>query len=67
VIPVGDVRVVVPGVIAGRAVVVQQDVPVVGVTGVAADKVVVNVKQMDWMSGVSCRVHSVRRMLFDLN
>jgi hypothetical protein len=69
--PVDDARVLVaPGVTAGRAAVARQDVPVVGVAempGAAADKVVVNVQQVDWMPGVSCRVHSVRRTLLDLN
>ena len=61
----------VPGAAADKAiVVVQQVVPVVEVAevpGVAAGRVVANVKQAGWKPVASGPVHSVCSMEYDLN
>ncbi len=59
-----------PGVAAGKAIVAQQVVPVAemaGAPGVAAGRVVVNVKQAGWKPVASGPVHSVCSMEYDLN
>ena len=59
-----------PGVAAGKAIVAQQVVPVAemaGAPGVAAGRVVVNVKQVGSMPVASGLVHSVCSMEYDLN